>query len=183
MNNRNIVLAILILLIIATLAYYGRNTFFSGKNTSSATNQLQVPSPIATENLNKEFSFPIKDSQDKEIGTIKYIIQSVEKRTEIYVKGQPAKALAGKYFLIFNIKFINQLDQGIKINARDYLRLSVNNSKDWLAPNIHNDPVEVQAISTENTRLGFVINTTDKNFTLQVGEIKGKKQTIKIKPF
>ena len=107
----------------------------------------------------------------------------MEKRTEIYVKGQPAKALAGKYFLIFNIKFINQLDQGIKINARDYLRLSVNNSKDWLAPNIHNDPVEVQAISTENTRLGFVINTTDKNFTLQVGEIKGKKQTIKIKPF
>jgi hypothetical protein len=73
------------------------------------------------------------------------------------------------------------LDKGIEINSRDYVRLIVDgNTKEMLAPEIHNDPVEAQAISTKYTRVGFPINTSDKNLVLQVGEINGPKQTIKL---
>ena len=69
----------------------------------------------------------------------------------------------------------------IKINTKDFIRLSVNNNQnEWLAPDLHNDPVEVQAISTKNTRLGFPVNESDKNLVLQVGEIEGYKQQISL---
>jgi hypothetical protein len=49
-----------------------------------------------------------------------------------------------------------------------------------LAPEIHNDPVEVQALSTKYTRLAFPIDDTYKDLTLYVGEINGHKDAIKL---
>jgi hypothetical protein len=38
--------------------------------------------------------------------------------------------------------------------------------------------VEVQAISTKFTRVGFPINENDSDLKLRVGEIEGEKETI-----
>ena len=77
-------------------------------------------------------------------------------------------------------KIVNDLNQGLEVNSRDYVRITVNGStKELFAPDIHNDPVEVQAISTKNTRVGLAINETDKNIELRVGEINGEKQNLK----
>ena len=104
-----------------------------------------------------------------------------ELRKEILIKGQKATAIKGRIFLIINLKIVNTLKQGINVNARDYMRLTVNgNSNELLAPDIHNDPVEVQAISTKHTRVGFAINDNEKNYVLQVGEIDGGKESIKL---
>ena len=70
--------------------------------------------------------------------------------------------------------------QAIEIDSKDYVRLSVNNSDEWLAPEIHNDPVEVQAISVKNTRLGFTINAKNESLKLLVGEIDKDKQEIEL---
>ena len=99
-------------------------------------------------------------------------------RKEIVVKGQKATAVAGRIFLIFNLRLINEGQQKIQVNTRDFLRISANGGQEWLAPDIHNDPVEAQPISTKYTRLGFPVNEGQKNFQVQVGEINGEKTTF-----
>ena len=131
--------------------------------------------------LNKEFIFPINDDKGIEVSKLKYSVESAELRDEIIVKGQKATSLPGRTFLIVNIKIANDLDKIIKINTKDYVRLMRNgNTNEQLAPDIHNDPVEVQAISTKYTRVGFPINNSDTDLQLQVGEIKGYKETVSL---
>lgn len=157
---------------------------YSVNNSSTSTNasgdqKIQLPNAKASQTLNKEFTFPIKDDKGTQISTIKFIIENVEKRDEIVVKGQPASAVAGRTFLILNLKIVNEYNQSIQISTKDYIRLTVNDKfNEYLAPDIHNDPVEVQAISTKFTRVGFPINDTDNNLKLQVGEIRGEKTTV-----
>ena len=54
------------------------------------------------------------------------------------------------------------------------------NENELLAPDTHNDPVEIQAISTKFTRVGFIINDSDKDLVLHVGEIQGDKEKIEL---
>jgi hypothetical protein len=148
----------------------------------SANAKQTILSPVlSTQQINKEFNFPLTDASGKQIDTIKYVIESIDKRNQILVKGQTATAIDGKIFLIINLKIVNDQKVGVQINSRDYVRLSVNgNTNEWLAPDIHNDPVEVQAISTKYTRVGFAIDSNAKNLILRVGEINGDKQNINI---
>ena len=168
-----------ILIIVALLTTVARP--YTQKITQ-ASSQPQIANALATEEIGKTFEFPFKDNNNKEIGKIKYTIEKAELRNQIYIKGAPANALKGKTFFIVNLKLKNDTKLGIKMNTRDYIRLSINNNQnEWLAPNIHNDPAEVQAQSTENTRLGFIISATDSNLLLRVGEIDGVKETIKLR--
>ena len=97
---------------------------------------------------------------------------------EIIVEGKRATTVKGRTFLIVTLKITNEYTQSIDMDTRDYVRLSVEPNQEWQAPDIHNDPVQVQAISTKYTRLGFPINETDKNLILRVGEINGTKEEI-----
>ena len=75
----------------------------------------------------------------------------------------------------------NDLDKAIELKARDYFRLVINNKEeDKLAADIHNDPVSIQPLSTKQTRIGFFISDTDKNLSLYVGELTGKKTKVPI---
>ncbi len=154
---------------------------FNGTSQSSASDSTDVKAPRATVDLNKEFAFPV--SKDDKSKTIKFTIQDAKLIDEIVVKGQKATAVSGRTFLILDLKIVNDMDKNLSMNTRDYVRLSVNKKDaELLAPDIHNDPVEIQAISTKYTRLGFPVNVDDKDFVLQVGEIKGDKEKIEI-PF
>lgn len=141
----------------------------------------KVKAATATQDINKEFTFPLKDSEGEEVNKIGYEIEKAELRDEIVVKGQKAQAVDGRTFLIISLKITNNHNQAIQMNTRDYVRLSVNgNEEEWLAPDIHNDPVEIQAISVKKTRLGFPINDSDKDLVLQVGEINGDKEKVEL---
>lgn len=131
-----------------------------------------------TVELDKTYSFPMKDNQGQVVTNISYTITSAQLLNQIIVQGQTATAAPGRIFLILNLKLRNDSNQAVSLNTGDYIRLSVNNGTDWLAADIHNDPVVVQPISTKLTRLGFPVNVTDKKFLLQVGEIKGEKSTV-----
>ena len=138
---------------------------------------------VSTIKLDKKFVFPLKDDKGKEVGTFDYLIQSADLQKQIIVKGQRASAIEGRVFLILNLKITNNLKQAIQLNTRDYLRLIVTSNKDeQLALDIHNDPVEVQAISTKYTRVGIALNESDakKLIQLKVGEIDGEKQTVEL---
>lgn len=145
------------------------------------SNQANVPNALATINLDKKFSFPLKDDKGTVVGNFEYMIQSASIQKQIIVQGQRATAVNGREFLLLNLKITNNLKKTIQLNTRDYIRLVVASNKDeQLAPDIHNDPVEVQAISTKFTRVGIALDEADtkKTINLKIGEIDGTKQDI-----
>jgi len=165
-----IVFAIILLVLFSSLS--------KGKDdTSDITN---VAKPIAAEDINQEFSFPIKGSDGEEMGKIKYEITNAEIRDQIIIQGKKYASVDGRKIFVVSLKITNEFDQGIEINSRNYLRLSTNGNEEWLAPEYHNDPVTVQAISTKPTRVAFTVDQSAKDLVLQVGEIKGEKQKIEI---
>lgn len=172
----------LVVVILAILFFLYRTlSNVSGKSSSvlgTSDDRVNIEKPKATQTLNKSFSFPLRDSSGKQVSDIKMTFTTAELRDQIVVKGEKATAIEGKTFLILNLKLTNNYSQSVQINTRDYVRLTVNKSDDKLAADIHNDPVDVQAISTKYTRLGFSINDTDKNLVLHIGEINGNKQDI-----
>lgn len=140
--------------------------------------RISIAKPKATQNLSKTYEFPLKDSAGKEVSKLKFVVENAELRDEVIVKGKRAISVEGRTFLILNAKITNSYNRTIAVNARDYVRLTVNKSSEKSAADIHNDPVEILADSTKATRLGFPINDTDKNLTLIIGELNGKKDTI-----
>lgn len=174
--TRKIPLAILILFVIGAIVLSVRNL---QKPTLSRDGRVIIAGPKATIVLNKVFLFPLKDQKGIEVTKIKYTIEQAELRNEIIVKGKRAIAVQGRTFLVFNLKIVNDYNQPIEMNVRDFIRLSINGNKtELLAPEIHNDPVTIQAISTKYTRLGFPIYDTDKNIALLVGEISAVKEEL-----
>jgi len=174
----------IVLVVVIVIAGFGISRLMAnGKGSQtvlSANNKTSLDKPTATETLNKSYDFPLKDATGKEVSKLNYIIQSVELRDSIIVKGQQATAIKGRTFLIVNLKITNSYDKSVQLNSKDYIRLIVGSSTEKLAADIHNDPVDVQAISTKYTRLGFPIDENEQSLTLQVGEITGKKDQIKL---
>jgi hypothetical protein len=142
--------------------------------------KVSLSEPLATSSVNQTFEFPLLDQDGSEVSRIQYALETAELRDEIIVKGQRARAVNGKAFLTITLKITNSYEQGIDINSRDYVRLSVAGSSELKAPSIHNDPVEVQAISTKESRVGFTVEEGQKQFTVYIGEIKGEKQAVEL---
>lgn len=139
-----------------------------------------LPAAKATYEIQREFIFPLKDAKGETVSNIKYKILNSELQDQIISKGKKYTTVKGRTILILNLKITNEFDKAIEINTRDYVRLSVGMSEEWLAADIHNDPVAIQPISTKYTRLGFPINDDNKNLRLQVGEINESKEIIEI---
>jgi len=174
--------ALVVLIIIAVAVKSGISKSRTGLLSGSTLgDQVEINSPLKITEINREFSFPLNDSKGKEVSNIKYVIQRVELQNEIIVKGQKATAVKGRLFLIVYLKITNEYSQKVQMNTKDYVRLSVNgNQVEWLAPDIHNDPVEIQAQSTKVTRLGFPISESDTKLLLRIGQINGDKQMIEL---
>lgn len=168
-------------IIIGGLIIFGIYKLISGgsSDNKSTVEQIEVAPAKAKIDLNKDFSFPLLNDKGDEISQLKYTIESAELQDEIVVKGQKATSIKGKTFLIVNLKVTNSYNKAITISTRDYVRLVINNNdQELLAPEIHNDPVEVLAISTKYTRVGFTISDTDKDLRLKVGEISKDKTDV-----
>lgn len=157
-------------------------TFFLGRTFApkSSTNRISAPAPVATQMLNKSFEFPLKDDEGKTVSSITYFIENANLQDSFIYQGKLANAVKGRTFLIFNLKITNPYTKTIEVNAKDYIRVKVNGSNEQLAPEIHNDPVKIQAKSTKYTRIGLPINESDKNIVILVGELTESKQTINL---
>ncbi len=149
----------------------------SGNVKGAQDQRVDINKPLAVEELNKTFIYAVGNTGEKDI-KIKFIIESCELRDQIVVKGQPAVAIKGRVFFVCNLKLVNNSTTAVIMETRNYVRLVLDNSSDKLSPDIHNDPVQIEPISSKLTRFGFAIDDTAKNLALQVGEINGKKETI-----
>ncbi|OGE18340.1 hypothetical protein A3F00_00045 [Candidatus Daviesbacteria bacterium RIFCSPHIGHO2_12_FULL_37_11] len=177
-NRKLLVYIIIAIFIFVGLVYVSKNQFASVKPQSSITSQ--TPGALKRENINREFEFPLKDKDGKEVGKIKYGLENAELRKEILISGKKATAVSGRVFLILNIKVTNSFEKTIEISTKDYVRVSVGNSTEQLAADINNDPVKIQPISTKLTRLGFPVNEGEKKFKVFIGEISGEKTTLEV---
>lgn len=181
--KKYIPLGILVISLLVTLVVISRvvASFTSANSGSSSVDRVNIVAAKAIAPINQEFIFPLLDSSEKKITEIRFQVDTAELRDEIIVKGQRATAVQGRTFLILNVKMTSSFTKGLQINSKDYLRLSMNgNTEDLLAPDIHNDPVIVEPISTKLTRVGWPINDTDKNLILHVGEVGGQKTPIEL---
>ena len=143
--------------------------------------KIEVKDAKAVYDINQDYSFPLKNDEGEEVSRISYFIEKAELRDEIVVSGKRATAVKGRTFLILTVKISNQYDKPIEMDTKDYVRLVVDSNYDEkLAPDNHNDPVTIQAISTKYTRVGFPIDDGKKDLKLLVGEIAGEKQEIKL---
>jgi hypothetical protein len=177
-KNKKIIFLGSLVLIIALVGAVWVNRMNSLVKQPPSDSQATLKEAIASQSINKEYKFPVKDGT-KVVTNIKYSIENAELRDEIIIQGKKAVTVDNRTFLILTIKITNDFDKGLEINARDYVRLSVNgNGKELLAADIHNDPITIQPISTKYTRIGFPINKADKNLMVHVGEIAGTKDKI-----
>lgn len=172
----------LLIILALTLLSFWAGRLSAQKNQSLpdqiTAKEIQTPLSLAQAEVNQEID--INFTINNEPVNLKYQIQQAELQNEIIVKGQKAIAASGKSFLILNLKITNDTNQGLQIHTRDFIRLA-RDENEWVAPDMHNDPVEVQALSTKYTKLGFTVNASEREFRLRAGEINGEKKTFEIK--
>lgn len=175
----SVLIAVLLIIgiLVVTLRSVGDSKPVLGDNDP----RVAIAPVKATQKIGKTFSFPLRDDKGAEVSKIRYTIESAELRDELIINGQRNVAVKGRQFLVLNIKFSNDFDKAIEITTRDYVRLIINNSSEKIAADIHNDPIQVQPISTKTTRLAFPIDDKKQSLKIQVGEINGKKETIQLK--
>lgn len=179
-NKKLLIAGGIILLLFLLLGAYMLGAKVGSTTVANSSQSLSVPQPTFTRVLHKGFTFSVKDSSGNVAATFTYLIESLQLQNEIIIKGQKADAIGGRTFLILNLKITNPSTQTIQLNTRDFVRVSIDDQKELLAPNIHNDPIAIQPISTEYTRLALPIDNTVKKVVLHVGELNGTKTDIPV---
>lgn len=142
---------------------------------------LPMSTDVQSVPVEREFSLQVYDKDKKLSDQIRYVITNAQLTKQIIIKGQKATAVKGRIFLILNLKLVNEFNNSLFLNTRNYVRVQPFGAQDKLAPEIHNDTVEVQPLSTKLTRIGLPVNEENKEFTVFVGEIDGQKEEINIK--
>jgi hypothetical protein len=177
--------SILIFAVILVISGMGLGLWkWSSKFIKSAQSQ-NVQSAVSDSGVlnvpvNRDFEFKAYDKNKKLADNIKYTITDAQLTNQIIIKGQSATAVKGRQFLILNLKLVSGYNDSLFLNTRNYVRIQPLGETDKLAPEIHNDTVEVQPLSTKLTRIGLPVNNNTKSFILFVGELDGEKQEIDV---
>lgn len=170
--------AIFILLVLSGVVFGLRFVIFQANRSRTLGISTNFQTKLAA--INREFSFAAYNADKKIADPIKYTLLDAQLTNRIVIKGQGATSANGRLFLILNLKLVNDTNSSKYINTRNYIRVAPKGLQDRLAPEIHNDTVEIQPLSTKLTRVGLAVNSTDSEFTLFVGEIEGEKEEINI---
>jgi len=177
---------LILVAVLAVAAVFAASRIGSTQSSAQVSGRLSVTHPRDTFEVGREFSFPVRDSEDNIVGHLKLKIEEAELRDELIINGEVARSVKGRTFLIINLKVTNDLDRALRsVPLLSYLRLSVNGAEgERAAPGIHSLGEErvlrVDPISTKETRVGFPVNETDRDFVLFVGEVNGEKERLEL---
>lgn len=177
--------AVFVPIILIVLVGIGLFTFRSKLPSSASTIVSGNTSgtdfaPNSTQELRREFQIPIRSADGKDTGD-KLVVNftTVDKSRRIILQGQPATAKDGKVFLILNVDVENSTTNQLSVRPVDFIRM-IDDKGENFAADIHNDVVKVEPISIKKTRVGFIVDESQKNFKFAVGEIKGSKETAEV---
>ena len=109
---------ILLLIGVTIVVVVGLGRLVRGMISTSSSGKASVAGAKAVQDLNREFSFPLRNGNNEEVSQIKYLIEKAELRDEIIVQGQRATAVKGRVFLILTLKITNDYDQAIRLNPQ-----------------------------------------------------------------
>ena len=172
-SRKILLILVVLLLVICLLAIL----YISGKNP---TNLVQNKAAQQSVQINKSVDFPVRDQKgaatDKKL-TMR--ITTTDKTSQILIQGKPATARSGKTFLIINLELDNPTQSKLGLAPVELIRLLDSEEKKY-APDVHNDKVSIEPLSTKRTRVGFVVDETKNSFNIQFGEVSGKKETVTI---
>lgn len=131
--------------------------------------------------LKQSYTFKGRDAQGVR-GDIDLTLNflSARKQPEVLIRGQRARARNKKTFLVFEVSLTNNSSQVLYLDLQDLVRW-VEDKETKIAPQIHQGNLEIRPQSTKKSNLGFVVPQERKDFTFQVGELDGQKQTFTVK--
>lgn len=173
-NNPKVLKLAATLIVAVVLVFVIRQLFSTTSASPSSSYPINTSTRKQTAQVDQDFDIPIGTSDE----VITFKVTNVDLTNEVILRGQKANAVTGRKFVILNIKLSNQQQQRVKIDSRDYVRLAVDDTGDRLAPSLHNDPIEVQPISDQFTKVGFTVDENVKSFKLYIGLIKEDKIEI-----
>ena len=178
-NKKRLGTALLVVVVLIAVGAGIRMYAINRARVQGATSITSLPN-AKTVSINREFSIPVYDKDKQLSNPVRYTITEAQLTKQIVIKGQKATAVSGRTFLIINLKLVNDFNESLFLNTRNYVRIQPVGVDDRLAPEIHNDTVEVQPLSTKLTRIGLPVNENQTTFTLYVGEINGPKEEIPV---
>lgn len=179
-NSPFIVLGVAILIVFLGSIFMARGFINQSSSVTGDGDRIAPPVALASQDINTSFEFPIRDANNEEVAQVRYEIEKASLQNSFIYQGKLAKSVQGRTFLVFDLKIKNPFEKGIEINTVDYIRIKRNGGDEQLAPEIHNDPVQIQANSTKFTRIGIPINESDEDLIIIVGEIEGDKEEVKL---
>lgn len=137
-----------------------------------------VTSPGVQINQSFDSTGRVKDGRPTD-GTLPIKLTSAEITDNVLVKGQKAFTRNNKLFLVIYLEIENKYPVTLYSKPVDLLRLVRSDGK-RVAPSVSQGDVEVRAISVKRTNIAFVIDKGEKNFTIEVGEVKESKEAVQI---
>ena len=106
-------------------------------------------------------------------------ITNAQRQKRVLVQGQWLKAREGKVFLILNMDITNSVRAPLFAEPVDWARLIESEDKK-IAPTVHQALVEIRPEATKTTNVGFVVDEGQKNFTIELGRLWDREDTIMI---
>lgn len=171
------IIAVVVVLVIVFVV--ARRPQTPSMTKSSAAVLTETAKAKAVANVNRSFTFDAVN-QSKENKEVTFTITTVERKDEIKVQGETRKANKDIDFLLVRIEIENPHTQRLAIAPADLIRLQDENGKLY-SPDYHNGNVILDPISVKKDLISFVVESSSKSFTLQVGELEGEKEKVEVK--
>lgn len=167
-----VIFIILLLLIGGVFLVRRRRASNQVRGTTKIIDQIEIGKQFEFAGLHPENRKPVTEK-------ISFTIISAEKTDQIVVKNKLYKPPQGRVFLSLNLELKNESTQELGFFSRNLVRLMIDDKP--FAPQFYNRGITVAPIAIKKDKLGFTVETKQKEFKLQVGELTGEKEIVELK--
>lgn len=177
-GRRKYVVALLVILVVGGFGMYRVGRAKLANKSFSQVASAKSSSSLGQVSINNKFDVPIKGQDGKDTGENLHVtITDAEKSKDILIQGRPASAKDGKAFLIINMEIGNETKKSLTVQPVDLVRLVDSQGKNYAA-DVYNNDVSAEPLSIRKSRIGYVVDESNKSFKLLIGEVRVKQQPI-----